>query len=202
MIHARRSSNKEYIEFHPNNHKLTRPQVFIICMNHNQIKNMIATQAATAQAQQGALAGLIQVMKGETRHPYPCASLGRPPGWRRPLGRPHRGPDRGAPRCARTEKAEARAPRFDFERSECRSSAEFVFVCGVCASCGVHAPLGRWGCAAGPLRCRCRGFFPTRCTGMGVTSACRVLSLRDDDVELECAMGMCDAMGRPAPPCI
>ena len=71
QLDARRSSDKEFLEFDPTSRRLKRPQVYIICMNASQIKNMTLDTAVQDMAKAGALAGYVQIMKGETRHPYP-----------------------------------------------------------------------------------------------------------------------------------
>jgi len=63
ILHPRRTSFGEQIEFDPNSLTLARPQALIICMNPNQVKNLIGVRAASE--------GLLEIMKGNTRHPYP-----------------------------------------------------------------------------------------------------------------------------------
>ena len=69
-LHPRRTSNQEFVEFDENTRLLSRPQVLIMCMNPGQVKNLIG-EAKGKQANAGALRGLIDIMKGETLHPYP-----------------------------------------------------------------------------------------------------------------------------------
>jgi hypothetical protein len=70
LLHPRRTSNQEFVEFEDNSRLLSRPQVLIMCMNPGQVKNLIG-EASAKQANAGALKGLIDIMKGETLHPYP-----------------------------------------------------------------------------------------------------------------------------------
>ena len=63
ILYPRRTSAKQEIEFDDNTLKLARPQALIICMNPAQVKNLIGRG--------GANSGLIEIMKGNTRHPYP-----------------------------------------------------------------------------------------------------------------------------------
>ena len=70
LLHPRRASNQEFVEFDVNTRLLSRPQVLIMCMNPGQVKNLIG-EAKGKQANAGALKGLIDIMKGETLHPYP-----------------------------------------------------------------------------------------------------------------------------------
>ena len=89
-LHPRRTSNQEFVEFDENTRLLSRPQVLIMCMNPGQVKNLIG-EAKGKQANAGALRGLIDIMKGETLHPYPpkCHNAYKPfdEGVNRPVAR-------------------------------------------------------------------------------------------------------------------
>jgi len=69
-LHPRKTSDGEQMEFDPNSLKLARPQVLIMCMNPNQVKNLIGP-ANAASSKAGATSGLLDIMKGNTNHPYP-----------------------------------------------------------------------------------------------------------------------------------
>jgi hypothetical protein len=70
LLHPRKTSNKEQILFDPNNRTLKEPQALIVCMNASQIKHLIGSGSADASAA-GAESGLLEIMKGNTNHPYP-----------------------------------------------------------------------------------------------------------------------------------
>ena len=81
QIEARRSSNGEYRVRQDRPFLLKRPQVFIICMNATQIKNMIGTDKKNnGYSNAGALAGYITIMMGKKQHKYPpkCNAGPRP----------------------------------------------------------------------------------------------------------------------------
>jgi hypothetical protein len=71
LLRPRKTSDGEQPEFDVNSRKLSRPQVLIICMNPSQVKNLIGGQANTKQSKAGATSGLLDIMKGNTNHPYP-----------------------------------------------------------------------------------------------------------------------------------
>ena len=71
QLHPRCASSQDYIEFDHNSRKLARPQVFIMCMNPRQVKDLLAERPDAKRAGAGATAGLFSIMKGKTVHPYP-----------------------------------------------------------------------------------------------------------------------------------
>jgi len=70
-LQPRKTSDSEQIEFDINDLKLSRPQALIICMNPGQVKNLIGPSGTRATSRAGATAGLLDIMKGNTKHPYP-----------------------------------------------------------------------------------------------------------------------------------
>ena len=71
QLNPRCASNQDYTEFDHNSRKLARPQVFIMCMNPRQVKDLLAERPDAKRASAGATAGLFSIMKGKTVHPYP-----------------------------------------------------------------------------------------------------------------------------------
>ena len=70
-LQPRKTSDGEQIEFDINWLTLSRPQALIICMNPGQVKNLIGSSGTKATSKAGATAGLLDIMKGNTKHPYP-----------------------------------------------------------------------------------------------------------------------------------
>lgn len=70
-LQPRKTSDQEHINFDVHSLKLHEPQVLIICMNAGQVKVLIGDKGNRATSKAAACAGLIDIMKGTTNHPYP-----------------------------------------------------------------------------------------------------------------------------------